>query len=163
MSDYKKNLVIIGVGNYLQADEGVGIHAINELSKEKLDARVKLVDGGTAGIDLLFWLEGAGFVIIIDCLEAKAEPGTIFRLTAEEMILSLKEAPKRKGFSLHDIDLKDVLLVAKRLNMLPPTIIFGIQPREITVSHHLSGPVKRALPKLIQVVKEEISLQLKTC
>lgn len=160
MSDHEKNLVIIGVGNYLQADEGVGIHAINALSKEKLDARVKLVDGGTAGIDLLFWLEDAGFAIIIDCIDAKAVPGTIFRLTDEEMIFSLKEDYKGKGFSLHDTDLKDVLLTAKLLNMLPPTIIFGIQPRKITVSQHLSVSVKKALPKLIQVVKKEISLKL---
>ncbi|MFA5384400.1 MAG: HyaD/HybD family hydrogenase maturation endopeptidase [Eubacteriales bacterium] len=157
MSENGKKFVVIGVGNFLQGDEGIGVHAINALSKEVLDPRVELIDGGTAGIDLLFFLEDADFAVIIDCLEAHLEPGTIFRLTAEELFLSAKTDNIRNKLSLHETNLPEVLLAAKELNKLPPTIIFGIQPKEITVSCSLSAPVQKALPKLIRAVKKEIS------
>ena len=157
MSENGKNLVVIGVGNFLQGDEGVGVHAIDKLSREILDLRVDLIDGGTAGIDLLFFLEDADFAVIIDCLEAHLEPGTIFRLTAEELFLSAKTDNMHNKLSLHETNLTEVLLAAKELNKLPPTIIFGIQPKEITVSCSLSAPVQKALPKLIRAVKKEIS------
>ncbi|HAU30850.1 MAG: Ni,Fe-hydrogenase maturation factor [Desulfotomaculum sp. 46_296] len=152
-----KKLVVIGVGNFLQGDEGVGVHAIDVLSGEILDPRVDLIDGGTAGIDLLFFLEDADFAVIIDCMEAHLEPGTIFRLTADELFLSAKTDNMHKKLSLHETNLTEVLFAAKELNKLPPTIIFGIQPKEITVSCSLSAPVRKALPKLIRAVKKEIS------
>lgn len=157
MPENRKKLVVIGVGNFLQGDEGVGVHAINELSKEILDPRVEVIDGGTAGIDLLFFLEDADFAVIIDCMEAYLEPGTIFRLSAEELFLSAKTDNMRKKLSLHETNLTEVLLAAKELNKLPSTILFGIQPKEITVSCSLSAPVQKALPKLIRAVKKEIS------
>ena len=150
-------LVVIGVGNFLQGDEGIGVHAIDELSREILDPQVDLIDGGTAGIDLLFFLEDVDFAVIIDCMEANLEPGTIFRLTAEELFLSAKTDNMRNKLSLHETSLTEVLLAARELNKLPPTIIFGIQPKEITMSCSLSVPVREALPKLIRAVKKEIS------
>jgi hydrogenase maturation protease len=157
MPENGKKLIVIGIGNFLQGDEGVGIHAVSELSKEISDPRVDIIDGGTAGFDLLFFLEDADFAIIIDCTEAHLEPGTIFRLTAEELFLSAKTDNMRNKLSLHETTLPEVLLAAKELNKLPPTIIFGIQPEEITISCSLSAPARKALPKLIRAVKKEIS------
>ncbi|HAG10931.1 MAG TPA: Ni,Fe-hydrogenase maturation factor [Desulfotomaculum sp.] len=157
MPENGKKLVVIGIGNFLQGDEGVGVHAVDELSKENLDPRVEIIDGGAAGFDLLFLLEDADFAIIIDCMEARLEPGTIFRLTAEELFLSAKTDTMRNKLSLHETYLPEVLLAAKELNKLPPTIIFGIQPKEITISCSLSAPVQKALPKLFRAVKKEIS------
>jgi len=157
MPENGKKLVVIGVGNFLLGDDGVGIHAIDKLSGEILNPGVDLIDGGTAGFDLLFFLEDADIAIIIDCMEAHLDPGTIFRLTAEELFLSAKTDNICNKLSLHETNLTEVLLAAKELNKLPPTIIFGIQPKEITVRCSLSAPVQRALPQLVRAVKKEIS------
>jgi len=153
MSGKEKRVVVIGVGNLLLGDEGAGIHAINELKKDTFPENVEIVDGGTAGIDLLFWLEDADYVIIIDCLEAGAEPGAIFRLPAEEISFN----SSGQIISLHELNLQEVLYTADKLGKLPPTVIYGIQPGEITFGDQLSHAINKALPSLVHLIKEEIS------
>jgi len=153
MSGEEKRIVVIGVGNLLLGDEGAGIHAINELKKDSFPANVKIVDGGTAGIDLLFWLEDADYAIIIDCLEAGEEPGAIFRIPAEEIAFNSSD----QIISLHDLNLQEVLHTADKLGKLPPTVIYGIQPGEITFCDSLSHAVKNTLPVLVQLIKKEIN------
>lgn len=153
MPESDKKIVVIGVGNLLLADEGIGIHAVNELKKENLHPSVEIIDGGTAGIDLLFLLEDANYAIIIDCVEAATEPGTILRIPVEELIL---QAPVQ-AISLHDINLAEVLSMANSLNKLPATVIFGIQPGEICFGTELTPAVNNSLPRLIKLVKQEIN------
>lgn len=151
----KKRIVILGVGNALLGDEGVGIHVINELKNESFAPSVKIIDGGTAGIDLLFWLEDADYVIIIDCMEANAAPGAIFRLSADELLLNTSGQIS----SLHDLNLPEMLFIAKNLGKLPPTIIYGVQPQRITLSDQLSPAVHRILPRLLQLIRQEINIK----
>jgi len=148
----KKRIVVLGVGNLLLGDEGIGIHAINELMKESFGDNVRIVDAGTAGIDLLFWLEDTDYAIIVDCVDADAEPGTIFRLPAEELIL---DAPGKIA-SLHEINLPEVLSTAKKLGRLPPTVIYGVQGEKIDFCDRLSPQVKKALPRLLELIRQEI-------
>jgi len=155
MSEEKKRIVVLGVGNLLLGDEGVGIHAINELKKESFDGNVKIIDGGTAGIDLLFWLEDADYVIIVDCVEADAEPGAIFRLPAEELI---RNAPGQIA-SLHGINLQEVLFIANKLGKLPPAVIYGVQGKEIGFCDRLSPQVNKVLPRLVELIRQEIERQ----
>jgi len=157
MSGEEKRIVVIGVGNLLLGDDGAGIHAINELKKDAFPDRVKIVDGGTAGIDLLYWLEDAEYAIIIDCLEAGDEPGAIFRIPAEEIAFN----SSAQIISLHDLNLQEVLYMANKLGKLPPTVIYGIQPGEITFCDGLSDAVNTALPSLINLIKEEINQTIK--
>ncbi|TEB12845.1 Hydrogenase 2 maturation protease [Pelotomaculum sp. FP] len=147
-----KKIFVIGVGNLLLGDEGIGIHLIQAMKKERLPRYVELVDGGTAGIDLLYWLEEADYAIIVDCVEAGAEPGAIFRVPGDELLI------KSKGqlISLHDINLSEVLLLATKMNKLPPTIIFGIQPEAIGYQTELSPTLQNTLPRLMQLIKKEI-------
>ena len=153
MPEVRTEILVIGVGNLLMTDDGVGIHAVNELRKEKFDPGVKVVDGGTTGIDLFFWLEDACFAIIIDCVEAKAKPGTIIRLRVEETLSELK----KNIISLHEIGIGEVLFEANRLGKLPPTVIYGVQPEEISLGSNLSQVVKNSLPRLVDLVKQEIN------
>lgn len=146
-------LLVIGVGNLLLGDEGVGIHFIQQMKKESLPHFVELVDGGTAGIDLLYWLEEAGYAIIVDCVEAGEDPGAILRIPVEELSFNSKS----QMISMHDINLKEVLLLAKKMNKLPETVIFGVQPEAICCQTELSPPVQKILPRLIGLVKQEIS------
>ncbi len=153
MPEHKKQIAVIGVGNLLLGDEGVGVQVINELKKESLHPSVTIIDGGTAGLDLMFYLEDADYAIIIDCLEANSEPGTVFRLPAEELMTALPG----QAVSLHDLNLIDVLHLAKNMNKLPPTVIYGIQPQNISLSTELSPPVQKSVPRLIKLIKEEIN------
>lgn len=153
MPERDKKIVVIGVGNLLLADEGIGIHAVNELKKENFPPFVEIIDGGTAGIDLLFLLEDASYAIIIDCVEAGTEPGAILRIPVEELIL---QSPAQ-AISLHDINLAEVLSMAKSLGKLPETVIFGVQPGEICFDTELTPVVDNSLPRLIELVKHEIS------
>jgi len=153
MPESDKKIVVIGVGNLLLADEGIGIHAVDELKKENLPPFVEIIDGGTAGIDLLFLLEDANYAIIIDCVEAGTEPGTILRIPVEELVLQ----PPAQVISLHDINLVEVLSMAKSLGKLPETVIFGVQPGEICFDTELTTAVNNSLPRLIELVKREIS------
>ncbi len=153
MPESDKKIVVIGVGNLLLADEGIGIHAAQELKKETFPPIVEIIDGGTAGIDLLFVLEDARYAIIIDCVEAGTEPGTILRMPVEELIL---QSPAQI-ISLHDINLAEVLSMAKSLGKLPGTVIFGVQPGEICFGTELTPVVNDSLPRLIELVKHEIS------
>ncbi|NLI12511.1 HyaD/HybD family hydrogenase maturation endopeptidase [Pelotomaculum propionicicum] len=153
MPDFEKRIVVIGVGNLLLADEGIGVHAVNELKKESFPSSVEIIDGGTAGIDLLYLLEDADSAIIIDCVDAGTEPGSILRMPVDELMLQ----KPGQAVSLHDINLAEVLSMAKSLGVLPQTVIFGVQPVEIEFGTELTAAVKNTLPRLVQLVKEEIS------
>lgn len=156
MTESAKRILVIGVGNLLLGDDGAGIHAINELSKESFPANVEIVDGGTAGIDLLYWLEEADYAVIIDCLDAGDEPGAIFRLPVEEITSRSSENASEPIVSVHDLNLQGVLQLAYKLKRLPPTVIFGVQPANIGLSESLSEAVGKVLPSLVQAVKKEI-------
>ncbi len=156
MLEEKKKIIVIGVGNLLLGDDGVGIHAVNELKKESFTSLCKLIDGGTAGIDLLYWLADAGYAIIADCMDAGAAPGTIFRLPAEELDLN----SSGQMISIHDINLIEVLCIAKMLGKLPPTVIYGVQPENISFNASLSPAVQKSLPRLVQLIKQEINRAL---
>ena len=152
----EKKIVVLGVGNLLLRDEGVGIHAVKELEKECFPAQVRIIDGGTGGIDLLFWLEKADYAIIIDCVRTKSPPGTIFRFPVTELNLGTGEQIS----SLHEVNLNELLLLAKKLGKLPPTVIYGIQPAEISWGLELSPAVKQSLPRLVYLISQEIEKQL---
>ncbi|MCL2766220.1 MAG: hydrogenase maturation protease [Peptococcaceae bacterium] len=149
----KKNLVIIGVGNILYGDDGLGIHAINRLRCESLPSQVKILDGGTAGIDLLYLIEGADYALIVDCLDAGAEPGAMFRVPWEEIA---GDRPDEQIVSLHDFNLWAVLSLAEKLGNMPKVVIFGVQPGNIELGAGMSPPVNKALPLLINSIKQEI-------
>lgn len=153
MPEKKKKVVVLGVGNLLLGDEGVGIHVINKLKNEYFPSSITFIDGGTAGIDLLFFLEDADYVVIIDCMEGSAEPGTIFRLPADKLI------PKESGniASLHGIGLQEMLFIAKKTGKLPPSVIYGVQPKTVTLGDQLSPEVNGSIPRLLQLIRQEIN------
>jgi hydrogenase maturation protease len=145
--------LILGVGNILLGDEGVGIHAIRELDKRPLPPHVDVIDGGTAGLDLLDLMRGHERVIIIDAVEAGAEPGTIFRFTPDEVTSEARALP----LSLHQTEVLKVLELATYLGQpLPPVVIYGIQPESMDWSTELSSALRASLAKLVDAVLKEI-------
>ncbi len=151
-SKSKQKIIILGTGNLLLKDEGIGVHVIQRMEKLKLPENVELVDGGTAGINLYHLIEGADRLIVVDCVDAEAEPGAIFRFTPADV-----DTPKRNvTTSFHDIGLLEALEFAKHDGKSPDTVIIGIQPKEIDWGLELTPEIEKVIPDIIEAVLKEI-------
>ena len=148
-----KKVVVVGVGNILCGDDGLGVHVVKSLSLESLPPGVSVLDGGTAGIDILYLIEDADYAIIVDALDAGAESGVMFRIPWEEME---NRELKEQMASLHDFNLLTVLSLADYLGKMPYVVIFGVQPENIKLGDEMSPAVRGVLPTLVQSIKKEI-------
>lgn len=148
----RKPILLLGVGNLLQADDGVGVHTVREMMKLDLPASVEIVDGGTAGIDLSCLLEDRARVIVIDAVDGGMEPGTLFRFAPEDIVLQ----PEGMN-SLHQIGLLEAVRMAQLVGRAPEqTVIIGVQPAVVGWGMSLSEPVRNRLPRIISEARKEI-------
>ncbi len=145
--------LILGVGNYLLSDDGLSVHVLEYLQKNhQLPEEIQVVDGGTCGLDLLQFLEGVHNLIIIDAVNMRKEPGTIIRLSGDDVpaYLSLKISP-------HDIGLPDLLATAKLRDLYPENIVvFGIQPASLELSLELTPLVAAQVEPLAAMIVDEV-------
>ena len=150
-----RKIVIIGVGNLLLGDEGVGVHAVRELKKKALPQGVEVLDGGVAGIGLLDLFQGARKLVLIDAADMSLAPGALVRFTPDD-IRSQTKIPK---FSAHDVGVLEVLELARALGQCPPeVVIIGVQPKEISWGMDLTPEVQASLPRVMEAVLKEIDL-----
>ncbi len=137
----KTQTLVLGVGNTLMSDEGIGVHVVERLVQNyEIPEEVQILDGGTLGMDLLFYLEGVPNLLIVDAVQANREPGHLLRLANDEApaFLSMKVSP-------HQIGVPDMLAAAKLRGTTPPNIVlWGIQPETIEIGLDLS-PILAAL------------------
>jgi len=153
-SDKPMPVVVIGIGNLLMRDEGVGIHALRLLLGVGERHGVALIDGGTPGLRLLSYLEGRRKAIIIDAADMQFPPGTVRRFRPEQVV-STKTLPRQ---SLHEGDLMETLALAKGLGIaLPEIVIVGVQPKTVEIGDTLTPDVEEALPEVLRIVNEEIA------
>ena len=146
-------ILVLGVGNILMKDEGLGVHAARRLQHTPLPTAVEVLDGGTAGMDLLYYLEGRKKVILIDAIQTDEPPGTIFRLTPGDM----GPVSKREHFSLHQPGIFDVLRIADILGKsMPEVVIFAVQPADISMGTDLTPVINDKIPGLLHLVLNEI-------
>src|SRR4030042_7180736 len=94
-----QDILILGIGNLLLKDEGVGVHVVERLREIPLPENVEVLDGGTAGLDLVDFIGGRKKLIVIDAVNAGEKPGTIYRLTEENLDIKPKALT-----SFHEID-----------------------------------------------------------
>ncbi|MCP4537110.1 MAG: hydrogenase maturation protease [Chloroflexi bacterium] len=150
----KSSVLVLGLGNPLRGDDGVGPRIIEELTRRGLPEGVTAQDVGNAGLDLLNILEGWERTVIVDAAEMGREPGQFVRFTPNEARLT------RAGdhLSLHNAGLSDVLALADALGRtLPDLVIFGVQPAEIDWRAGLSPAVEAAIPALTDAIIAELS------
>jgi hydrogenase maturation protease len=148
----EKPILILGIGNILLRDEGIGVHVANKLKDMSLPPEVEVMDGGTMGIDLLFYIEGRKKVIVVDTVKAGESPGTMFRFTDKELAL-------KKDFlrTAHGIDFSDVVRTAGQLGTKPDEIVFiGIEPEDMEEGLELSPLIQKRIPNLIELVMKEL-------
>jgi hydrogenase maturation protease len=147
-------VLVLGVGNLLLGDEGVGVHAVRALSRDwEFPPEVELLDGGTAGMELLEPIRRARHLIVIDAIDAGATPGTVLRLAGDEVPVYFG----RSHLSPHQVGLSDVLAVARLAGRAPATVtVHGIQPASLEPGLELSPRVAEALPALLRDVLADL-------
>jgi hydrogenase maturation protease len=143
--------VVIGLGNPLMGDDGLGLAALERLREAwDIPAGVELVDGGTWGMNLLPIIEDAERVLLIDAIEIGAAPGT-------EVVIPRDCLPRylTTKISPHQVDLSDVLALAELRGTLPEhTTAVGLQPERVEMSTELSEAVRVRLDSLVGTVVE---------
>jgi hydrogenase maturation protease len=145
-------VLVLGVGNILLRDEGVGVRVVQELERTTLPPGVEVFDGATAGFDLIDVLAGRRKVIVIDALDADYAPGTVVRLRPEELL-----AADQPSLSLHDLGLLEALAMARQLGEAPgEVVIFGVQPQDLSCGLELSPIIRARVPELINLVLTEL-------
>ena len=145
--------LILGVGNILLGDEGIGIRVVEELENRfSFPEEVMLLDGGTAGIELLRYIEGRDLLILIDAMRAGLAPGTVFKVEGEDV-------PKRfmTKISPHQIGLSDLLAAGILSDMIPKQLVlFGVEPECLETGITISAVVEASLEKIIGAILEEL-------
>ncbi len=154
-SEAPPKILVLGVGSILMMDEGIGIRAVEELDKRyRFPENVELLDGGTSGIELLSYICGRDYLIIIDAIRSGNPPGTVLRVEGEDV-------PARflTRISPHQLGISDLLAAATLTDELPgKLVLFGIEPKEIVMGIGLSDEVRAAMDHLVEVVVDELNL-----
>lgn len=149
----EKRILVLGVGNILLHDEGVGVRVVERLDAEyDFSSNVELMDGGTLGLRLLDPISSADHVIVVDAVQNGLSPGTIYRLSAEEL-------DRRLNFknSLHQLNLVETLAYAEMLGNRPSAVIVGIEPADMSPwGLELTDTIQSRLPELCKRVLEEV-------
>ncbi|MFA4918653.1 MAG: HyaD/HybD family hydrogenase maturation endopeptidase [Thermodesulfovibrionales bacterium] len=148
----KKPVLILGIGNLILKDEGFGVHVVRQMADIPLPDNVELMDGGTMGIDLLYYIEGRKKVVVIDVVDAGSPPGTLYRFTDKNI-----EYHKEMLRSAHEIDFAYILKMAEQLGTIPDEVVFiGITPREIEPGVGLTPVLEEKIPQVIELVMKEL-------
>jgi len=148
-------VVLLGIGNVLMGDEGVGVHALRLLRERySFPREVKLLDGGTMGLDLLVYLEGAKRLLILDALRQGAAPGTVTVLQDGQIPAAL-----RAKLSVHQIGLDDVLFAMALRGKTPPEMcLVGVEPKAMgELCLELSPELQAALPRMLKETLRKLS------
>lgn len=143
--------VVIGIGNLLLRDEGVGVHAVRALRGRQLPPEVEVIDGGTATLELLPILQEAQRVVVIDALRGGAPPGTLYRVTPQDLMEG-----EERPLSLHQVGFLEVLRMARQLGSDPEVVIIGVEPKEIAWGTELTPELRRRLPRVVEAVLREL-------
>ena len=142
-----KKIIVLGLGNILNRDEGAGVYALKELEKilpEKIKSQVELVDGGVLGMDLLPYVEQASHLLILDAVDSGAQPGEVTEYDKDEIELFYDGR-----ISWHQLGFQEVLAVAKVRERYPENVyLIGIQPADIKTGIGLSRKANNSVQKM---------------
>ena len=155
MGDPAAETLVLGLGNILLGDEGLGVRVIEHLvARYDFPEGVRVVDGGTLGLDLLPYLEDAARLVVIDAVQARKPPGTLVRLEGDEIPVFL-DASK---VSVHQEGLEDLLAVATLKGYLPGEVVFwGAQIESLGVGLELSAALAGQVQPLARKVLAELA------
>ncbi len=148
------NILVLGVGNILLSDEGVGVRVVEALMERfVMPEGVEVVDGGTSGMDMLDTIGGRDHLILVDAVRSAGGPGSIVRLSGEQV-----PAFFRTKISPHQLGISDVLAALLLLEREPKGItLIGIEPLDLRTSLELSPTIAAKVEEMVEMVVEELS------
>lgn len=153
MSKKSKQILVLGVGNILLGDEGAGVKAV-ELMQERYDFsdNVEFVDGGTAGFELLSFLDDKTDLFIFDAIIDDAKPGTVKKFNLDNPPAFFQDR-----ISPHQLGLSEMLSTAALTDDLPENItLFGIVPKTVDTGMELTGPVTAGVEQMIEMAIDDL-------
>jgi hydrogenase maturation protease len=146
-----KGVLILGIGNILLRDEGIGVRTVEAMAGLDLPDDVELMDGGTSGVDLADELAGRHKLIVIDAVHSEHPAGTVLRFGPEELV-----SDEHPQMSLHELGLMETLSMARTFGCCPKdVVIFGVQPETTDSGLDMSPTIRGVLPRLIEMVLAE--------
>lgn len=155
-----KNTAVIGLGNRLISDEGIGVHLVRILKErqpaglcEEQFPEVDFIDAGTGGMSILHIIAGRDKVVFIDSAKMGHSPGTIKRFLPAQA----ESVKKMTHLSLHETDLLQIIEMSKRLGQRPEQIvIFGIEPEKVEPGEKLSNTLSRNISEYIALISKDL-------
>lgn len=143
-------ILILGLGNILMRDEGVGVRIVEGMRGMDWPADVEVMEGGTTGLGLLDAICGRRRVIVLDAVQCEGRPGTVVQFRVDPVQAG---AAPSSPVSLHEVGFVEVLHAARLLNAAPrDVVVLGVKPAAVEFGTELSPEVAAAVPKAIEAV-----------
>jgi len=151
MSANNKDTLIVGIGNLLMGDDGVGVHIIHQLKEISLSDNVEILDGGTYGFELTPFMEGKKKIILLDAVRSDLPAGTILQATLEDL-----EFDEVNFLSVHQQGLKEILLYLSRFTPKPEVVLYGVVAKDYQrFSTELTPEVENGVSIMVSILKKE--------
>ncbi|MBN2738333.1 MAG: hydrogenase maturation protease [Spirochaetales bacterium] len=147
----EKTIAVLGVGNILCQDDGIGVHLVNRLLSAGLPSNVHLIDVGVNTLDSLVYFEDFHLVVIIDALKGGSPPGTLYKLKPQDIV-----EYDQNNLSLHDVQVLDLVAMAAKLNKHPRVLIYGIEPKNTSLGMELSAELQRKMDELVRYLQKDL-------
>lgn len=147
--------VVLGVGNILLTDEGFGVRVAEALVQRfRFSDEIEILDGGTLGMELMRFLEGARRLILIDAVHASpAEPGSFHELRGEAVRQYFREK-----VSMHELGIQEVLASLEVMEKpIREIVVFGVQPASLEIGLELTAPVAALLDEAVERVLRQLA------
>ncbi len=148
ITNNNKPILILGIGNILLGDEGIGVHVIERLRQVPLPEDVELADGGTAGADMIDIIADRQKVIIVDAMQTDDKPGTIRKFSIGDLNPS-----NNLSVSLHNLGIVETIFMTKMLGCSPREVtVLGIKPEKIHPCLELSEKLNQKVAYIIELI-----------
>lgn len=149
-----RRVVVLGIGNTILSDEGVGVHALAALEQEfELPPGVEVIDGGTAGMELLDTLTDVDLLLVFDAVKSGRAPGSLVCLQGDEVPVFF-----RHKFSPHQVAIGDVLASLRFAGAAPrDLVLIGIEPESLDLGLSLSASVAARLPEMVAAAAVQLA------
>ena len=158
--DNRKPILVLGIGNLLFKDEGIGIHVIKKMETMTLPPDVEVMDGGTSSPIFIYLIENRKKVIVIDAIQAGGPPGRIYRLSQKDFLETRKGFPR----TTQETEFEDGLRTAIMMKTNPEElVVIGVEPedmgeKDLKLKIELSPTLEAKIPEIIETVMREIGL-----
>jgi hydrogenase maturation protease len=154
-----RRVLVLGLGNILLKDEGIGVHVVQKLREFDLPDGVEIVDAGTAGLDVLLTQKPDYELVVVDAMRGAGRPGTVYKARFADA--QRRRVEKVFGgdheISLHQVGLIDALTAADRIGRGPgEVVIIGVEPAQVDWGLELTEGLKESIPKIVNAVLEEV-------